>query len=226
MPTELRTIKTASGFSVQGAFASVSDTHAGLVIIHEWWGLNDEMKLLAEHYAEQGFTTVAVDLFNGATADNDKDAFALMQSLDPQYAQETLQAWLEWLRLEQGCGKVGTLGFCLGGAWSLNVSLTTPVDATVIYYGQVSQASEQVSSLAGPVLGHFGQKDPIVPVSSVLMFQEKLESDARPGEIYIYDADHAFARTHGPNYEPLSANLAAQRTLGFLARHLQQTAAE
>jgi carboxymethylenebutenolidase len=215
-------IKLQDGRTVRAALAKPSAARApGLILIHEWWGLNDEMREIAARMAGEGYLALAVDLFEGRSANEPNRAKELMSSLDPAKAKATLVGWIDWLRnAPDSNGKVGTLGFCLGGAWSLNASLTAPVDATVIYYGNVKKTAEELKSLKGPVLGHFGRLDQAISVEMAEGFREALHAAKKPGEIHVYEANHAFSRLGGPNYDATSAKLAQQRTLEFLRKNL------
>src|SRR5918996_4845044 len=134
-------IEVPSGRTVRAEWARPrgdDEKAAGLVLIHEWWGLNDEMRAIAAEMAGRGYRALAVDLFEGQVAREVNQARELMSAVDPAKARETLVSWVDWFRnARDSNGKVATLGFCFGGAWSLNASLATPVDATVIYYGNV-----------------------------------------------------------------------------------------
>ncbi|MBV0933911.1 dienelactone hydrolase family protein [Marinobacterium weihaiense] len=194
-----------------------------VLLIHEWWGLNDQIKAVAAELAEQGFIALAVDLYGGEVADTPEGARTLMSSVDPVQATETLTGWVDWLRdHEQSNSHVGTLGWCFGGGWSLDASLATPVDATVIYYGNVRRTPAQLSTLQSPVLGHFGTLDKSIDAAMVGDFQRAMaEADQPEPIIHWYVADHAFANPTGARYDADDAALAWSRSLAFLHRHLQ-----
>lgn len=216
-------IQVPSGRTVRAELAEPSgrEKSAGVIIIHEWFGLNDDMRAKASEMAGHGYRALAIDLFEGQTTSDVNRARELMTGMDTGKARETLVAWIDWLRKGSGSnGKVATLGFCLGGAWSLNASLAAPVDATVIYYGNVKKSAEELKALKGPVLGHFGRLDQSINVEMVDGFRAALDAARKPHEIHLYDANHAFARKGGPNFEPQSAALAQKRTLAFLQQHL------
>jgi isopenicillin N synthase-like dioxygenase/dienelactone hydrolase len=221
MSIEMIQTKLPSGSTVSAALARAARPDApGLILIHEWWGLLDETKAMAERLAQQGYNTLAVDLYGGQSSLDPAVAGKLMNGVDPVEAGEILSAWNTWLR-EHGARKVGTLGFCFGGTWSLNASLVSPVDATVIFYGWVVRPAKDLAALKGPVLAHFGAKDTIVPQNSAQQFEAALKQAGKAGDVYSYLADHAFAREGGPNYEPGAAALAWQRTDAFLRKHLE-----
>ena len=215
-------LKLASGRSVRAALARPAAAKApGLLLIHEWWGLNDEMRGVASRMADAGFLALSIDLFEGKVAAEAEHARALMTGLDAAKATETVTGWAGWMRGEAGCsGKVGALGFCMGGGWALNTALATPLEASVIFYGNCKKSAAELAPLKGPVQGHFGRLDQGIPVAMAEGFREALTSAGKPGEIHIYEANHAFARVGGPNYHQPSAELAWQRTFDFLKKNL------
>jgi isopenicillin N synthase-like dioxygenase/dienelactone hydrolase len=224
MTTETVQILTSDNRAVSAALARAADPSApALILIHEWWGLIDETRAMAEQLASRGFTTLAVDLYGGRTTLDAAVAGELMNAVDPAQAGATLAAWAAWLR-GKGAAKVGTLGFCFGGTWSMNISLATPIDATVIFYGWVVRPPEVLKTLSGPVLAHFGSEDPVVPQDSADKLRAALAEAGKPGEVYAYQAGHAFARVGGPSYDPAASALAWQRTDAFLRKHLGASA--
>lgn len=194
-----------------------------VVLIHEWWGLNDQIKAVATELSNLGFMALAVDLYKGGVADTREDAMALMQAVNEEEANDTLTGWIDWLRRHQQCnGKVGTMGWCFGGGWSLNASMETPVDATIIYYGNVTRTPKQLSRLQGPVLGHFGTLDKSIDEAMVGGFERAMAEagKAEQLEVHWYVADHAFANPTGARYDADDAALAWSRSVSFLHRHL------
>lgn len=216
-------VPTASGGTALGALALPQKTPApAVLLIHEWWGLNDQIKSVAAEFAREGYIALAVDLYGGKYGATREEAMALMQGLDAGAAREQLVTLVGWLRgHEQGNGKVGTVGWCFGGGWSLNTSLATPVDATVIYYGNVKKTADELKNLASPVLGHFGTLDKNINKEMVDGFAAAMK-DAGKSNVTIeqYEADHAFANPTGARYDEADAALAWQRTLAFLKQHL------
>ena len=205
-----------------GALARPAQKKApGLVLIHEWWGLNWEMEAQAEKYAEAGYLALAIDMFQGKVTDQPAEAQKLMDGMDPKHAHEVLKAAIAWLRAHPGCnGKVGTLGFCLGGAWSLNASVANPVEATVVYHGAVNKKADELRRLKGPVLGHFAMRETYIPPESAKAFAAEMEKAGRPAEVHFYDAAHAFTRPKGPNFDKAANDLAWRRTIRFLEENL------
>jgi len=212
------TLTTAGGRKVAAALAAPETTPApAIVLIHEWWGLNDQIKAVAADLAGQGFLALAVDLYAGKSADDREGAQALMQAVDPEAATDTLVSWLGWLKThEKATGKVAVMGWCFGGGWALNASIAEPVDATVVYYGRVDKPADQLSKLRGPVLGHFATRDEFIDEAMVGSFEKAMADAGKPVTVYWYEADHAFANPSGGRYDEADAALAWSRTMEFL----------
>lgn len=214
-------MKTLSypGGEFSGALALPEEgNRPAVLLIHEWWGLNDQIKAVAAEIAKAGFIAFAIDLYNGEVATDRDGARALTQSIDGSDATAKLVAAAEWLRQHpRGNGKVGTIGWCFGGGWSLNASLAAPVDATVIYYGRVDKQAAELASLKSPVLGHFGTLDKFINQQMVSGFERAMaEAGKTELTVHWYEADHAFANPSGARYDKEDAALAWQRTLDFL----------
>ena len=223
--THVQSLKLGSGREVKAHLALPEDNGPApaVILIHEWWGLNDSIKAVANELAEQGFMALAVDLYHGGVAETREQALSLKNAVDNTEALATLVGWVQWLRRhERSNGRVGTLGWCFGGGWALDVSLATPLDATLIYYGNVSRTPEQLAGLQGPVQGHFGTLDKSINATMVGDFQRSMtEAGKADPEIHWYVADHAFANPTGARYDEEDAALAWSRSLAFLQQHLQ-----
>lgn len=219
---ETASLTTPSGKTVSAALAVPATTPAPTVIlIHEWWGLNDQIKAVAAELANQGYVGLAVDLYDGKMATDPGTAQNLMQAVDPAAATETLVAWAGWLKADaRSTGKLGTVGWCFGGGWSLNASIATPADATVIYYGRVERSVEDLRKLKGPVLGHFAEQDQWINREMVGGFEKNMAAAGKSLEVHWYDANHAFANPTGDNYRKPEAELAWSRTTTFFKSHL------
>jgi carboxymethylenebutenolidase len=217
------TMETAGGRRVTAALGLPQETPApAVLLIHEWWGLNDQIKAVAAELARNhGFVALAVDLYGGEVADTREGARELMNQVEAEAARETLASWIDWLRAhDKTTGKVGTVGWCFGGGWSLNASIAAPVDATVIYYGRVTRPAEDLQRLEGPVLGHFATEDQWINEDMVGRFAAEMEKAGKTLETHWYTADHAFANPSGARYDKEDAQLAWSRTLAFFSRHL------
>jgi carboxymethylenebutenolidase len=226
--TQSVALTTAAGRTVSAALALPEKTPApAVLLIHEWWGLNDQIKSVARDLAKAGYVALAIDLYDGHVASEASGARYYMGLVDDDEALDTLTSWAAWLKAHEavtggatGAGVIGTVGWCLGGGWSLKTSLATPVDATVIYYGRVGHDEDTLRQLKGPVLGHFGEKDKHIDHDMVDPFDAALTAIGHPHQIYWYDANHAFANPTGNSYQAGDAKLAWDRTLAFFAEHL------
>ncbi|MDE2229178.1 MAG: dienelactone hydrolase family protein [Alphaproteobacteria bacterium] len=215
-------ITAEGGRKVIGALAVPAETQAlAVLVIHEWWGLNDQIKSVAAELATNGFLALAVDLFGGKVTTNADEAARLsrMVAANQPPAIDTLKSWIAWLKKNPRCdGHVATLGYCFGGGWSLNASLATPVDATVVYYGDVRKTAAALGALKGPVLMHYGLKDRYITTAMVEGFEAEARKAGKRVTIYAYDANHAFANPTGAAFPYVkdAADLAWKRTIAFL----------
>lgn len=193
----------------------------GVVLFHAFKGLTDDFKQLAADYAAQGYLAVAADLMDGKVGGGFMTAMLRMMLLNKSRVERTAIGWIDWLRTNPDCtGKVATVGWCFGGRWSLNASIATAVDATVIYYGGVDRTEADLARLKGPVLGHFGRRDRIVKPDSVTKFAGRMAALNKPLELHWYEANHAFANPGTSWYDQSSATAADSRTLTFLSEKI------
>lgn len=197
----------------------------GLIVIQEWWGLNDNIRAMTRKLAAEGYTALAVDLYEGEVAEDRDGARALMTAA--LEAPENLEAHLRnayaYLVEEEGAGDVGSIGWCLGGGWSLRAAQILPgeIDAAVIYYGFVSPDEAALEPITAPIQGHFGAEDRGIPLETVQAFETALENLGKDAEIYVYaGAHHAFANPSGTRYDAAAAEQAWERTLAFFGQHL------
>jgi len=215
-------ITTKGGRRVSGALALPETTPAPAIItIHEWWGLNDQIKTVTAEYARQGYVSLAVDLYGGQVADSRDRAGELARGVDEDEGNDTMASWVDWLRAHGATtDRLGAVGWCFGGAWSLNAAIAAPVDACVIYYGRCDRPAEDMAKLKGPVMGHFGTQDGFINEDMVARFAAAMNEAAKSYTVHWYDADHAFANPTGARYDEADAQLAWQRTLDFFGKHL------
>jgi carboxymethylenebutenolidase len=196
-----------------------------LVVVHEWWGLNDNIRAMTRRLAGEGYQALAVDLYGGAVADTPDGATKLMNGVMANMAPaaDNLKQAVAYLK-GKGATRIGVIGWCFGGGWSLQTALLAPDDikATVIYYGHLETDPAKLAMLKSPVIGFFGAADNSIPAASVHAFEEALKKQGKSVEVHIYDgAGHAFANASGGNYKPEAAKDAWQRTTAFLAKHLK-----
>ena len=219
------TIPTPGGGLARGVIAMPAILPAPTVmLIHEWWGLNDQIKAVAAEFANLGYIALAIDLYEGKVATTGSGARALIGKMDNRAATEQLATAVNYLRSVDGSnGKVGTVGWCFGGGWSLNASIAAPVDATVIYYGRVTRPASDLGNLAGPVMGHFGTLDTSINAAMVDGFASEMAKAGKRRKLTVhwYEAHHAFANPTGSRYDEADASLAWRRTLEFYAKHLR-----
>lgn len=222
--TRNQTLTTAGGREVTASIARPAGDaqHWPVVLlIHEWWGLNDQIKAMAAELARQGFLAVAVDLFQGRVVTRPEEARALVEKVRVEEAEDTLAAWAAWARNHpDGNRKVGVLGWCFGGGWALRAATLAPLDATVVYYGRVDLSADRLGRLQGPVLGHFGRQDTYITAEVVSAFERAMKQAGKPYTLFWYDAGHAFANPTGDNYHRADAQLAWSRTVDFLRKEL------
>jgi carboxymethylenebutenolidase len=202
----------------------------GIVVIHEWWGLNDNVRDMARRLAGEGYAALAVDLYGGVTAATPDQAMQLMQATgkDPAAAKANLRQAYDYLSTREHAPRIGVIGWCFGGGWSLNTALMLPdkIAATVIYYGHLTTDRAELAKLQMPVIGFFGGEDKSIPVASVHEFESTLKSLGKPVEVHVYEgAGHAFANPSGTGYRPQAASDAWTRTVAFLAKSLKPGAA-
>jgi carboxymethylenebutenolidase len=224
------TYLTVDGQPVVGHLAWPREKDMGgmpaLIVIHEWWGLNDNIRATAERLAAEGYLTLAVDLYRGESAAAPKQAMQLMQKLNADVVggEANLMAAYDYLTTTMGASKVGIVGWCLGGRWSLLGSLHMPetLDAMVMYYGAVTDDREKLATLQMPILGHFASDDPIVPGDTVVAFKAALEDLDKDAQVYVYpDTKHAFSNPSGLAYNAEAAELAWSRTVAFFDEALK-----
>ena len=216
-------IETPGGKQVKAAFGAPAQTPApSILLIHEWWGLNDQIKAVAADLVGHGYSALSVDLYDGKVADNPDDARAHMNAVDAAEANETLGAWIDWLRArDDTTGKIGTVGWCFGGGWSLNASIDRPIEATVIYYGNVAKSAAELAPLSGPVIGHFATEDQWINKPMVDGFEVAMAEAGKSLTAYWYEAEHAFANPTRASYDEADAALAWQRTMEFYGTNLR-----
>jgi len=213
---------------VYGHFVFPSDMVEPLpaiIVIHEWMGLNDNVRAMADRLAGEGYIVLAVDLFNGSVADSTQQARQQMLAVveNPESATDNIRQAYDFVNTTAGAPRIGSLGWSFGGGWSLNTAMLFPdeLDATVIYYGQVTDDEEKLRGINSPILGLFGAEDKGITVDAVQKFQAALERLRKNYDIHIYPgADHAFANPTGNAYNAEAADDAWKKTLEFLRHHL------
>ena len=198
----------------------------GLIVIHEWWGLDQQTKSIANRFASEGYLAFSPDLYHGELAKlgDGQKASELVQKYAPT-APEELQKVFDALKNDKKCtGKVGSVGFCFGGRMSLALGISRPLDAICTFYGGgMQQLFDQLDNLKSPVLGLFGDKDVSIPVGTIEQFDRLLGKIGVHHEVIVYpDSGHAFFRDSDPSvYKPEAAKDAWARATKFFAKHLK-----
>ncbi len=213
---------------VYGYFVAPSDMFEPLpavIMIHEWWGLTDEMRARADRLASQGYIVLAVDLFGGQTASDPTAARKLMLSVveDPESANENIRGAFEFVSETAGAPRVGAIGWRFGGTWALNTALLYPddLDAAVVYYAQVTSDEDELRPVNTPILGLFAGDDVSIKPDQVEALKSALEALRKDYDIQVYPgARQRFASESANTYDATAANDAWNRTLDFLGRHL------
>jgi carboxymethylenebutenolidase len=199
----------------------------GIIVIHEWWGLNDNIKAMTRRLAGEGYVALAVDLYGGEAAETPEAARALMSKLleeDPDAARNNLQQAYVYLEKYALAPLVASIGWDLGGGLSLQTALQYPnaLDAMVMYYGQVVTGADRLAPLNVPLLGFFGAEDKSILVRDVQSFRAALKELGKDAEVLIVPrADHAFANPGSRSYDENAASEAWITTVAFLERHLK-----
>ena len=198
----------------------------GVIVIQEWWGLNDNVRAMAEKIAALGYTALAVDLYSGQVAEDRDAAYQYMtEAMEDESALiDNLTKAYVYLTEELGAPRVGSIGWCFGGGWSLRTALALPndLDAVVIFYGQLDTDPTHLETLQMPILGLFGEDDGGIPVEQVREFETVLSDLGKDAEIHIYpNANHAFANPSGGRYHAEAAEDAWNRTVAFFAENLK-----
>jgi carboxymethylenebutenolidase len=198
-----------------------------IVVIHEWWGLNDWVKEQAGKLADQGYAALAIDLYRGKVADNPGTAHELMRGVPEDRALRDLHAAVAFLQSQPNLKKdrIGSIGWCMGGGYSLDVALQEPaLAATVINYGHLATDPAAIGKIHAAILGNFGGQDQGIPAEDVKKFEAALKQAGKSADIKIYaDAGHAFENPNNKSgYRAEDAADAWQRTVTFLASTLKK----
>jgi carboxymethylenebutenolidase len=216
----------ANGHTTDGYLARpASGSGPGIIVIQEWWGLVPHIEDVADRFATEGFVALAPDLYHGEKATGPDQAGKLMMALDIARAEKDLAGAIDYLKAQPGVtgGKVGTIGFCMGGALSLfAASRNAAVGACVVYYGGHPNVKPDLPNLQAPVLGIWAGKDGFVTPQVVQALDQELTQLGKPHEFHTYpDAAHAFFNdTRSEVHDAAASRDAWEKTLAFFRRHL------
>ena len=216
--------KTCEGYYVEPTAGAAAP---GVVVIQEWWGVNDQIRGVANRLSAAGYRVIVPDLYRGKVSDLDvKEAEHLMGGLDfGDAATQDIRGAVQFLK--KGSSKVGVTGFCMGGALTVLTAGAAPeADATVVWYGVPPLDYVDASAIKAPMQGHFAIEDAFFPIAQADALDEKLAAAKVPHEFFRYHAQHAFANETALNlpipahYDATAADTAWQRTMAFFAKHL------
>ena len=215
----------ANGRTAPGYLARPKGSGPGVIVIQEWWGLVPHIEDLTDRFAAEGFIALAPDLYHGEKATSPDQAGKLMMSLRIDEAAKDLAGAIDHLKQEPGLtgSKVGTVGFCMGGALSLFAASQNPeVGACVVFYGGHPNVKPDLAKLQAPVLGLWAGKDGFVTPQVVDELDKQLTALGKRHEFHTYpNADHAFFNdTRAEVHDPGAADDAWKKTLAFLRREL------
>jgi carboxymethylenebutenolidase len=191
----------------------------GIVVIHEWWGLNDNIEHWADRLATAGYAAVAVDLYRGVVAKTSDDAMKQVKAVEPAKAIGVIKSAFDFLATDPRikATKRAVIGWCFGGAYSLEAALALPqLDGAIIYYGQLETDPEKLKAIKAKLLGIFGTQDKGIPPEQVAKFEAALKQAGVRAEIHSYDAPHAFANPSNPKYDEKASADAWTHVLAFL----------
>lgn len=198
-----------------------------LIVIHEWYGLNDWVKQQASEYADQGYVTLAIDLYRGKVAANSEEAHELSRGLPEDRVRRDLVAAFNYLASQKNVRpeRIGSIGWCMGGGYSLQAALIEPrLAVAVINYGRLATDTAELKKINAAVLGIFGGQDRGIPVEGVKTFEAEMKKLGKKVEIHIYpEAGHAFQNPNNKNgYRAEDAKDARAKTLMFLQSNLKK----
>jgi carboxymethylenebutenolidase len=214
----------SNGGTAEGYLATpASGKGPGVIVIQEWWGLNDNIKGIADRFAADGYLALAPDLYHGQITTEPDEAGKIMMSMKMDQAAKDMSGAYDYLKSSSaGNGKVGSVGFCLGGGLSLYISTLRPVDATVIYYGALPGVEPDLTKVKGPVLGHYAEHDDWASPAAAAALKKKLEDAGATVEFHEYaGTSHGFFNDTRPEVHDAKASQQTwDRTIAFYTKHL------
>ena len=222
--------KRPDGQLLKGYLAEPSDkvNAPGIVVIQEWWGLDDEVKAVADRFAKAGYRALVPDLYRGKLALEANEAEHLMGDLNfGDAAGQDIRGAVQYLKAT-GSAKVAVTGFCMGGALTILAACNVPeLDGSIVWYGNPPLEYVNAANITKPMLGHWALHDEFFPIAGVDQLEEKLKQAGVSYEFHRYDTKHAFAnpKSDARGLEPLkysaeAAQLAWDRTIEFLQKHI------
>jgi len=222
-------VSIKSGTETISGYLALPDSagrHPALVVIHEWWGLNDWVKEQAQKFADQGYVALAVDLYRGKVAPDAGIAHELMRGMPQDRAIRDMKAAFAYLatRPDVNKNKIGSVGWCMGGGLSLQLAIHEPsLAACAMNYGSMPTDAKDISKIKAPILGNFGAEDQGITPNDVHAFEKAMKADGKSVDMKVYDgAGHAFENPNNKGgFRPEAAADAWSRMVTFFARTLK-----
>lgn len=199
------------------------EPRGGMIVIQEWWGLTPDIKEIADRYATEGYLSFAPDLYHGVATSEPDEARKLTMSLERDLAAKEIDAAIAWLKDTRGVGKVGCVGYCLGGGLTLATAIrpTSNVDAVHVYYGGGMPSNDQIATINVPVLGSYGAEDAGIPKEDVDRLRDTLTKAGVPNDVTLYEgAGHAFFNETRPAYREDQAMGSWMKSTAWFAKYL------
>ncbi len=219
----------SNGHGAEGYLAlPASGKGPGVIVIQEWWGMVPWIKTVADRLAENGYVALAPDLYHGRTTNEPDEASKLMMAMKMDVAAKDMAGAYDYLKSHPACtGKVGSVGFCLGGGLSLFIATLKPLDACVIYYGVLPGVQPDLTKIAGPVLGHYAEADGWATPDAARALEGQIRDAGKSVEFHVYaNAHHAFCNPSpevekaGGHYSADAEKISWERTFAFFKKHL------
>jgi carboxymethylenebutenolidase len=217
------TFGDSDGTSGELALPAGSGKSGGVLLFHEWWGIVDHIRSLLDRLAAAGFVALCPDLYHGKTTKDADEAGKMMGALDWSNAMRDIASAATALRQHERCnGKVGVIGFCMGGALALGTATKLrDLSAVVAFYGVPGPEYSDWSKVTAPVLAHFARRDQWAKPELAEAIQLEITKHGGKMDLHLYDSDHAFANDTRPEvHDPEATKLAWHRSMDFLHAHL------
>jgi len=223
------TVHYKSGEETVSGYLAAPETpgkHAAIIVIHEWWGLNDWVKEQAQKFAAEGYVVLAVDLYRGKVATTPDEAHELMRGVPQDRGMRDLKAAFDYLaaRPDVQPDKIGSAGWCMGGGYSIQFAVAEPrLAACIVNYGPLPTEAANLAKIKAPVLGNFGAEDRGIPADAVRAFAAAMQAAGKTADVKVYDgAGHAFENPNNKaGYRAEAAGDAWQRMVAFFKAQLK-----
>lgn len=222
MKTETLDLETSNGATTAHVALPSKSSSAAVILIHEWWGINDHMRDIAARYAQEGYTCILPDLYRGKVTRDPEEAARLMNELPVEDGINTIESAIGTSAKKYGLGKIGITGYCMGGTFALRAACEIDsLAAAAPFYGDIPD-EQTLAKLKVPTLFIAGARDGWITPEKVNGLKEAAHQYKLPVEVASYDADHAFFNDTRPEvYHPEAAADAWQRVLNLFRERLQ-----